>query len=35
MKDCLSLPGLVWKYFNSLRSQDDEPIYTYNDNYMR
>ena len=34
MKDCLSLPGLGWKYFNSLRTKD-EPIYTYNDKYMR
>ena len=35
MKDCLSLPGLGLKYFNSLRAQEDEPIYTYNDKYMR
>ena len=35
MKDCLSLPGLGWKYFNSLRTEEDEPIYTYNDIYMR
>ena len=28
-------PGLGWKYFNSLRTQEDEAIYTYNDNYMR
>ena len=35
MKDCLSLPGLVWKYFNSLRIEEDEPIYTYNDKHMR
>ena len=35
MKDCLSLPGLRWKYFNSLRTEEDEPIYTYNDKYMR
>ena len=35
MKDCLSLPGLGWKYFNSLRVEEDEPIYTYNDKYMR
>ena len=35
MKDCLSLPGLAWKYFNSLRTEEDEPIYTYNDKYMR
>ena len=34
MKVCLSLPGLVWKYFNSLRTEEDEPIYTYNDNCM-
>ena len=35
MKDCLSLPGLGWKYFNILRTEKDEPIYTYNDKYMR
>ena len=35
MKDCLSLPGLGWKYYNSLRTEEDEPIYTYNDKYMR
>ena len=35
MKDCLSLPGLGWKYFNSLKTEEDEPIYTYNDKYMR
>ena len=35
MKDCLSLPGLGWKYFNSLRTEEDEPIYTYNDKNMR
>ena len=34
-KDCLSLSGLGWKYFNSLRTEEDEPIYTYNDKYMR
>ena len=34
MKDCLSLPGLGWKYFNSLRTED-EPIFTYNDKYLR
>ena len=33
MKDCLSLPGLGWKYINSLRTEEDEPIYTYNDKY--
>ena len=35
MKDCLSLPGLGWKYFNSLGTEEDEPIYTYNVKYMR
>ena len=35
MKDCLSLPGLGWKYFNSLRTEEDEPVYSYNDKYMR
>ena len=35
MKDCLSLPGLEWKYFNSSRTEEDEPNYTYIDNYMR
>ena len=35
MKDCLSLPGLGLKYFNSLRTEQDEAIYTYNDKYMR
>ena len=35
MKDCLSLPSLGWKYFNSLRTEEDEPIYTCNDKYMR
>ena len=35
MEDCLSLPVLGLKYFNSLRTEEDEPIYTYNDKYMR
>ena len=35
MEGCLSPPGLGWKYFNGLRDENDEPIYTYNDNYMR
>ena len=35
IKDCLSLPGLGWNYFNSLRTEKDEPMYTYKDNYMR
>ena len=35
MKDCLSLPRLGWKSFKSLRTEEDEPIYAYNDKYMR
>ena len=35
MKDCLALPGLGWKYFNSLRTEEDEPIYTYNDKHKK
>ena len=35
MKDCLSLPGLGWKYFNSLRTEEDEPLYLYDDKHMR
>ena len=35
MKDCLSFSGLGWKYFNGLRTEEDEPIYTYNDKHMR
>ena len=35
MKDCLSLPGLGWKYFNSLRTEEDELIHTYNDKDMK
>ena len=35
MKDCLSAPGLGWKYFNSTRDENDEPMYTYNDKNMR
>ena len=35
MKDCLSLPGLGLKHFNNLGTEEDEPIYTYNDKYMR
>ena len=34
MKDCLSLPRLGWKLSNSLGTEEDEPIYTYNDQYM-
>ena len=35
IKDCLSLPRPGWKYFISLRTEEDEPMYTYNDQYMR
>ena len=35
MKDCLSLPVLGWKFFNLLRTEEYEPIYTYDDKYMR
>ena len=35
MKDCLSLPSLGWKYFNSQRCEDDEDKYCYTDKYMR
>ena len=28
MKDCLSLPVLGWKFFNSLREEDNERFYT-------
>ena len=34
-KNSLALPSLPNKYFNSLRDQDDEAIYTYNDPFMR
>ena len=35
MKNCLTLPSLANKYFNSLRDESDEPIYTYNDEFVR
>ena len=35
MKNSLTLPCLANKNFNSLRDESDEPIYTYNDEYMR
>ena len=31
VKNSLSAPGQGWNYFNSLRTEEDEPIYTYND----
>ena len=35
MKDFLSAPGLGRKYFNSMRDENDQPVYKYNDKYMR
>ena len=35
MKNSLTLPSLANKYFNSLRDEKDEPIYTYTDPIMR
>ena len=35
MKNSLTLPSLVWKFFNSLRDESDEPIYTYRDKNVR
>ena len=35
MKNSLTLPSLGNKYFNSLREENDEPIYTYYDEFMR
>ena len=35
MKDYLSLAGLGWKKFNSLRLEENEPTYTYNDKCLR
>ena len=35
MKNSLTLPSLANKLFNSLRDENDEPIYTYTDPFMR
>ena len=35
MKDCSSVLGLGLKFFNSLRTDEDAPIYTYIDKDMR
>ena len=35
MKNSLTLPSLANKYFNSLRDENDEPIYTDTDPFMR
>ena len=34
-KKCLTLPSLANKYFNSLKDENDEPIYTFTDPFMR
>ena len=31
MKDCLRFPALGWNFSNSSRTEEDEPICTYND----
>ena len=35
MKNSLTLPSLANKYLNSLRDENDEPIYTYTDPFLR
>ena len=35
MKNSLTLPSLANKCFDSLRDEDDEPIYTYTDPVLR
>ena len=35
MKKSLTFPSLASMYFNSLRGETAETIYTYNDEYMR
>ena len=35
MKKSLALPSLAVKIFNSVRDENDEPIYTYTDPLMR
>ena len=35
MKNSLTLPSLANKFFNSLRDENDDPIYTYTDPFMR
>ena len=32
---CLSLPGLGWKHFNNIKTEEDEPVYTFNDKHIR
>ena len=35
MKNMLTLPSLAEKYFNNLKDENDEPMYTYTDTFMR
>ena len=35
IKNSLTLPSLANNYFNSLRDETDEPVYTYTDPFMR
>ena len=35
MKKSLTLTSLTHRYFNNLRDENDEPIYTHNDEYLR
>ena len=35
MKSSLTLPSLANKYFNGLRDENDEPIYTYTNPFMK
>ena len=35
MKNSLTLPSLANKFFNSLKDENNEPIYTYTDPFIR
>ena len=35
MKNSSTLPSLAFKYFNSLRDDNDKPVSNYNNEYMR
>ena len=35
MKNSLTLPSLANNFLNSLRDENDEPVYTYTDPFMR
>ena len=35
MKNSLTLPSLANNYFNSLKGENDEPIYNYNHEFLR